>query len=108
MNINKINYSESLTFKHTGKLIPIDKYKGPILKLTELDKEKITQYQDSITSLELNISKFQDFLRKRHNANNASYYYDKISRCEYEIDRLKKLIRDIKINRIKIQKEQLL
>lgn len=99
-NTNYVNRNVSF-----GKLIPINKYSGPVLKLTKDDTEKINALQENITRLEVDLYKFKRYFEyKRVIPQNWEYYSEKIDIIYNQIDRLREAIKEIKINRLNIQK----
>lgn len=102
MNISVNTYN--CNFQADKRLIPLAQYKGPILKLTRNDKAKIAQYRKTISSLELDTYKLEALAKKSKSAKETSYFFDKIQRTLFEIEKLREKIREIKIARFNKQK----
>ncbi len=100
-----INQISPYTFyaKPPRKLVPISEYKGIILELTQQDKEDIDKIKTEIAKLTLDLSKLEGILAKTYD-NSRFYYLDQIGDIEYEIEQKKDKIKQIKQNRLNIQK----
>lgn len=86
-------------------LVPIKKYKGPILKLTDIEKQKIKNLQEQITQLELELYNLQKFyLSKKLPTKNINYFLDKEYNIKCQIEDYNNQIRNIKISNINAQK----
>ncbi len=100
------NYSYR-PIQFAGK-IPLNQYKGPTLKLTEDDLNKIAKLQEAISHFEIeryNLRKYMDspnFLAAR-----IYYYTEKLGQLDFQISELRDAIREIKINRFNQQKSSL-
>lgn len=89
-------------------LKPLSKYKGPILKLTDSEKAQIADMEKKIAEYELEISKLASIDQGFKIITSQSVYYcDQINHLEWIIDNMREAIREIKINRLNIQKSQL-
>ena len=104
MLITNTNYTMSF-----GALIPANKYKGPLLKLTKEDKTKIAALQEDINRIELEHYKINQYIQTKKNLsfNVLDILYTQSDRLEYRIEQLKNMIREIKMNRLKTQKDAL-
>ena len=84
MSIKKLNTLSNITQNLNGKkLTPLKDYKGVVLKLTSKDKKQIEKYNAEI------------------------YYWNKKDMIESTIDKLRELIKQVKQNRLDIQKSNL-
>ena len=52
---------EELYFSKEQREVPLSQYKGPVLKLTKGDKEKIAVLENSIASLEIELYKLSKY-----------------------------------------------
>ena len=86
-------------------LIPLSEYKGPILKLTNKEKELIAHYTQEKSLIELEIMKLRSVYDnyKIHNVD-SDWYEDKMGSLVLQRDHLPDLIREIKVNRLNKQK----
>lgn len=99
MNITPLSF--------TG-LVPLKKYNGPLLQLTKSEKTKIAALQDNISRLEIDLYRINKFYEGKHlTTQQSSSYLNKINTISVKIDDLKQLIRDIKTNRLNIQKKEI-
>ncbi len=99
----KISAKSNVQFRG---MVPVTDYKGPVLKLTENDIEKINKLQNSISQLEFEIYGINKLLEyKRLTPNELNYYYNKLDILDYQIRSLKESIKQIKVNRLNIQKQ---
>lgn len=97
--------SQSINPNFNGKLIPLNEYKGPILKLTKTDKAKIAQLQEKLNDADYELAKINDLYKKNYrNSSNRNYFEGIIGKLEATIDELKTAIKEIKINRIQKQR----
>ena len=105
MNLSVMN--SGTTF---GALKPLGEYKGPILKLTKADKEKIAKYEKQIAQLDIEIMKLNNYAQSRGTGVNhvknftveeygSDYFNDQLFNLADNIDSLKKMIKQIKMNR---------
>ena len=101
-----------------GALKPLGEYKGPILKLTKADKEKIAKYEKQIAQLDIEIMKLNNYAQSRGTGVNhvknftveeydSDYFNDQLFNLADNIDSLKKMIKQIKMNRLEKQKAKL-
>ena len=102
MNLSVNSYG--LNFNGAKRLIPLSKYKGPILKLTEADKVEIAKCRQQIADLELDLNKLELLERRSTSSRETFYYFDKIQQYLFAIDELKSRIENIKIARLNKQK----
>ena len=113
MNLSVMN--SGTTF---GALKPLGEYKGPILKLTKADKEKIAKYEKQIAQLDIEIMKLNNYAQSRGTGVNhvknftveeygSDYFNDQLFNLADNIDSLKKMIKQIKMNRLEKQKAKL-
>ena len=99
----KISAKSNVQFRG---MVPVKDYKGPVLKLTEDDIEKINKLQNSISQLEFEIYGINKlFEYKKLTPNELNFYYNKLDILEFQIKLLKDSIRQIKIDRLNIQKQ---
>lgn len=97
---NEIN---SIQFKG---LVPLKKYKGPTLKLTDQEKLKIDTLQEYINQLEFELYNLQKFYQgKNLQSQKYNYFLDKELTIKGKIENYKNQIRNIKINNINSQKK---
>lgn len=100
--INAFTPSHPVNFKAQ---IPLSKYKGPILNLTADDKQLIKKYQNEISKLELEIVSMKNYSKKGFILKSKmNTWEDKIQKLEAYIKEFQNLIRQIKIDRLNIQK----
>ncbi len=86
-------------------MIPLKNYKGPILKLTNSETERIAALQKNINNMEIELYQLNKiFEGKRLTTIQGNYYLNKIEAINAQITELKQIIRDIKINRLNAQK----
>lgn len=89
-------------------LKPLSEYNGPILKLTQKEKEKINSFESQIADYEIELEKLKIMSsRIKCICSEKSYYNDKMWYITHLIEDLRQAIKDIKINRLSIQKEKL-
>ena len=102
MYINKIS---PYTFyaKPPRKLVPLSEYKGILLELTEHDKKDIDKIKTEISKLTIDLSKLEGILAKTRD-NSRFYYLEQIGKLEYAIEQKIDEIKEIKQNRLNIQK----
>ena len=105
MMINDVkNISTSFQAKAPKKLIPIAKYKGPLLKLTTKEEEQIAQLKKQLAYYECEYFALQHHLaNKKIPLNMRDYYNDKYTTLQRNIDSICNEIQEIKANRHKIQ-----
>lgn len=105
MNISGINNQKF----QAKNLIPLSQYKGPVLKLTPKDKEKIGQLMGKKTDLLFELDSINRLLEKRHKT--ITKEWQKLSNAQitisYQIEKIDNLIKEIKINRLNKQKKKL-
>ena len=83
-------------------LVPLKKYKGPLLKLTKAEETKIAALQANINELEIELYNIDKFCSTRHlTYGQENYYFNKIDIINTHIRELKEEIRKIKINSLK-------
>ena len=100
MAIKKIKITSTIP----SNFKPVSEYKGPILKLTQKDKEEIAKCQKAIASLECDVYDIDKRLcQSSLTSGQKEYFYQKLIHLDYHIERLKDAIRDIKINRLQKQ-----
>ena len=104
MYLNKIS---PYTFyaKPPHNCVPLDEYlrQGKtILELTPDDIKAIEKIESEIAKMTLDLSKLESILAKTY-TNKRYYYLDEIGKLEYEIGQKRNEIKEIKINRRKIQ-----
>lgn len=101
--MNTITNYKNIQF---GALIPLNKYKGSLLKLTEEDKIKIGKLQEAINKIDFELYQILKlFENKQINDNNFEYYANKRLILLSQLQKLQSEIKKIKINRFKIQNE---
>lgn len=97
-----ITFSNPVPF---NGMIPLKKYTGPILKLTETEEAKISALQENINNYEIELYRLTKLYDgKKLSTNQANYYLNKVETINAHINELKQLIREIKINRLNMQK----
>lgn len=77
------------------------------MKLTQSDKKKIANYEASIIELESDICQINKHINKKISAGMYDYLAEKIDMLQFQIKKLRQMIRDIKVNRFNIQKSRL-
>ena len=94
--------SQSVNFQG---FIPLKQYKGPVLKLTKDEESKISILQANINNFEIELYQLgKIFDGKNLSTSQANYYFNKVENINSQIKDLKRMIREIKINRLNIQK----
>ena len=89
-------------------LKPLSEYSGPILKLTASEKSQISKMESKIAEYELEIEKLARLNRGiTRVSSEKAYYNNKMYYLTGWIDDLRNAIREIKINRLNIQKSQM-
>ncbi len=102
--MNTYSYND-LQFKG---LVPVKNYKGPILKLTKAEQKLITDYQKAITQTECELYKLERaYQKKKISEKDSNYFNDVHYYLSGKIENLKNKIREIKINRLNLQKGEL-
>jgi hypothetical protein len=102
MHINFVN-NQSLNF---SGYLPLSKYKGILLKLTESDKEHIASLQKQITDLECNMYEYSSLHTSKKRTSDIQERNYK-AYCKYvqaTINSLRDKIKETKVHRLKIQK----
>ncbi len=102
-------YTNTLNNQSFGKkLVPLSKYKGPILELTEKEKTEIAKLSKELSKWKIELVNTMS-KKERYYAAPKSYskYERKIERCENYIKFYQKSIDKIKQNRLNVQKEAL-
>ena len=112
MSINS-SFKNTLTIKSKTelktRLKPLSEYKGPILKLTSKEQERITKLNQKISELEVDLISIEKKLNKNPKIiTKENVILTKLKQeADAKILMLKKIIKDIKINRLNIQKKEL-
>ena len=96
----------SLSNQQFKALVPASQYKGPILKLTPKDKEKIARLMDAKTELLFEQGFLEKLLAKKKKIIESSGLISRISHIEAKISQLEEEIKNIKMNRLKQQKSK--
>ena len=97
-----IMFSNQIAF---NGMIPLKKYKGPILKLTNEETAKIAVLQENINNAAMEIYNLNRMFGGKHlTVSQRDYYLNKLYSLEACINELKQMIREIKINRLNKQK----
>ena len=108
MSIKKLNTLSNITQNLNGKkLTPLKDYKGVVLKLTIKDKKQIEKYNAEIAKLECDLYKFCRYEDQAKSQPENIYFWNKKDMIESAIDKLRALIKQIKQNRLNIQKSNL-
>ena len=102
-----ISFSAPQTTFTAKKLVPLSQYKGPVLKLTKGDKEKIAALEDSIASLEIELYKLSKYQRKKISEKQKFMSDSAQMHLDAEISLLRQEIQDIKMNRLNKQRAKL-
>ena len=102
MNIHVNNFQIN-----TKALVPASEYKGPVLKLTAKEKSKIARLTKTKAELLLESTKLEDRLRKntKHITKDYQWLATRLFKLESLIQDIEKAIKEIKINRLNIQKK---
>ena len=86
-------------------LVPLKKYKGPMLKLTQAEESKIADLRSNINDMEIELYQINKFLEgKKLTQAQTDYYFNKIDIINTRMRELKQIIRRIKINSLKTMK----
>ena len=104
MNISFSTPQTSFTAK---KLIPLSQYKGPVLKLTKTDKEKIAVLENSIAALEIELYSISKYQRKKISEKQKFLSDSAQMHLDARIRLLRQEIQDIKMNRLNKQRANL-
>ena len=100
MNINQISFI-SLRAKPVKKLVPLSKYKGPLLELRFWEEEQINLMEKELLRLEIEAGE----VLKTTNINTNLTGYQK-QKCKYKLMMLETSIDNIKNKILKIKKER--
>jgi TolA-binding protein len=95
---------QNTTQPFTGKLTPLNEYKGPILKLTKADKKEIAILQKEIIEAETKIYDLKKSFKENQYSKIQDWYAQSIGFLEQRIVALKSNIKEIKVQRLKMQK----
>ncbi len=89
-------------------LVPLNEYKGTVLKLTQKDKEQIAKLEKQIMEFRLDMYEHQKYRNLKKNwTEKDQYIYSSIgNERSITIQLLEKKIREIKMNRLKQQTEK--
>ncbi len=89
-------------------MVPLKNYKGPILKLTPKEEQKIAGLQENINRMEFEIYNLNKIYGSKSHlrVKEFNYYVGRVEKLTLMIDDLKQMIRDIKVKRFNKQKEQ--
>ena len=88
-----------------GRLVPINEYSGPILKLTKEEIARVSALQENIAQLEIELYGLnKHFSQKRLLTPEWSYFAGKVDNITTKIDILKDMIKEIKMKRLNSQK----
>lgn len=102
------NYSNT-TFQAGKKLVPISDYKGPILKLTKKEQAEIADLLSKRSQLSFDLDNVRKILKK--NTKTITREWQHLSNVDFslqsEIERIDRIIKEIKLNRLNIQKAKL-
>lgn len=104
MNINQVstNSFKAKIVVPPRKFVPLTEYKGPILKLTKSDINKIAELTETLTKLEIEYYDLNKYIRFAKVITRG--LQDKMYFLENCIESLKLQIRDVKISRLNQQK----
>ncbi len=103
MKIQSINFNTQFT-----GMVPLKNYKGPMLKLTKADKEKIAALQENINQMEFELYHLErQFNAGRLRTEKWNFLAEREGKLLERIDYLKDMIRNIKIERLNKQKKQI-
>lgn len=95
-------YNKNIMF---GALVPINDYKGPLLKLTASEEKKIAELQQSISNIECELYKLYQIFKRKDLSNSERYFYNnRIYSLELNKETLVEEIRQIKQTRLSLQK----
>ena len=107
-NLVIISHSSSefvLDFASVMPGVPKARIRNRIVMAPEHAKRLLLSLQENITRLEVDLYKFKRYFEyKRVIPQNWEYYSEKIDIIYNQIDRLREAIKEIKINRLNIQK----
>ena len=98
--------NQQINFRaNVKKLVPISEYKGPTLKLTPKEQMKVSELLKTRAGLELELVKVKEKLEKNTKHITAEYqrYEQAFVKLQGMIEKIEKLIKDIKINRFQKQ-----
>lgn len=87
-------------------VIPKSQYKGPILKLTAKDKERIAKLMDQKTEYEFELNAIDRLLDKKKTIIESSGLLYRRGIIEGYIAKLEEAIKEVKVNRLEKQKQQ--
>ena len=105
MQITNSTNNYSLSFY---ALVPLNEYKGTVLKLTQKDKEQIAKLEKQIMEHRLDMYEHQKYktLKKNWTEKDQYIYSAAGNERSITIQILEKKIREIKMNRLKQQTEK--
>ncbi len=94
------NYSQT----QFGALVPIKKYTGNLLHLTNEDKQQISKLQSSIAQLEAELYQLtKHFAHRKLSDSESSFFYNRCFEIQFNINSLLRSIKEIKVNRLNMQ-----
>ena len=99
-----ITISSNQTFT---ALVPKSEYKGPILKLTAKDKEKISKLVSQKSELLFEINFLEKMLNKKKTLVESSNLLNRIGTLEFRIKEIDETIKSIKTTRLEKQQGKL-
>lgn len=87
-------------------IVPLKNYKGPLLKLSDDDKRRIEQLQETVGLLEHELYRLQRYYSvHKMTSPEKDRYFNRCMVIESEIEDLLNEIKNIKINRLNMQKK---
>ena len=87
--------------------VPLSEYKGPILKLTKPDIKKIDKLKDVRFQYEMELIDIEKLLaNKKISTAQFNFLMNKKMKIEHSIEDIISAIKEIKINRLNIQKSK--
>lgn len=100
-------YNTNFGSDQNRKLIPVSKYKGPVLELTPDEIMQIEMLQKEIKENEIAAYKLESCLLVEKAGNLIRYYREKLGEIDFNTKIIKDKIRQIKIDRFQKQLKKL-
>ena len=105
--MNVVTPNKNTTFFTAKKLIPFSQYKGPILKLTKAEKAQIAHLESEIAALECDLYRISNYQKLKLSESQLFSSQSTEMHLDGMISSLRKMIKEIKANRLRKQQEKL-
>ena len=109
MKISGISFGSKQTvlkITQSKSLVPLSKHKGPTLELTKEEDELVKKMENKVALYQLELMDLLQIQSNKKTALKQDAYNNIVGNIEYEIKKLNKKIKEIKVNRYRIQKEE--